>query len=111
MGQFLKRKSWQRSAGGSTATPPSKTHKPPFPEGTAPGRLVGSGRQERSGPSLCCNWERAGRLGWGSPPDVLANGVRAHSKASRVGSKGTHCSLKPFKILPEPQGSSQKEDL
>lgn len=92
---------------GSTATLPSESHKPPFPEGTAPGRLVGSGRQEHSGPSLLCNWEQkqAGWAGGARQTSTLMDSVHT------VGSKGTHCTMKPFKILPEPQGSSQKEDL
>lgn len=71
-GSFCKgNKTGQRSAWGRTATRPSKSHKPPFPEGTAPDRRGDSGRQEQAELSGFRIWEQARMLGWRSPPGVL----------------------------------------
>ena len=105
-------KAGQRSTWGSTAPLPSKSHKPPIFRGRGPSQAGGLRRQAQAEPSLVCIWEQTGCWTRGArQSSIPANGAPAHSKASRVGSKGTHCTLKPFKILPKPQVSSQKEDL
>ena len=85
MGQVTQRGGgpWERAAWGQegrdTAGIPASPHSQqvtqhPFAEGS-------------------CLWEQGRVLGRGSPPDIRhrADGVYTHNKASRVGSKGTHC--------------------
>lgn len=68
----------------------------------AEGLAVGQRPAEQTELSRFCIWEQGRLLGRGHPPEGPADGVRAHNKAVRVRSKGTHCTLKPFIFGPNP---------